>query len=116
MSYSYTDITYHGPLNYFRLKQIDVDGRFEYSRTVYVNGDNNSAAIKMITNTFTGEVRLPGIPPSDLQHNYVKAYNSSGQQVACHITGRNSIAIDAKAPPGIYFLRIKDQTFKLFKQ
>jgi hypothetical protein len=116
VSYSYTDITYNAALNYFRLKQTDVDGHFEYSRTVYVSGKKDEPVIKLVSNTFNGEIKLLGIQPTALQNNNIKMYNASGQQVACSVTGRNSILIDASAPSGIYFLKIKDQTLKLYKQ
>ena len=116
VSYSYTDITYNGTLNYFRLKQTDVDGRFEYSRTVYVSGKNDGAGIKSISsNAFTGDIQLPAIGLADLLNNDIKVYNMAGQRVACQVTGSNSISIGASAPSGIYFLRIKDHTFKLIK-
>jgi asparagine N-glycosylation enzyme membrane subunit Stt3 len=116
VNYSYTDITYNGAVNYFRLKQTDVDGRFEYSRTVYVSGKNDGAGIKSISsNAFTGEIQLAGIDAPELLNDHINVYNTSGQQVACRVTGRSSISIGASAPSGIYFLRIKDQTFKLVK-
>ena len=113
--YSFTDKTYKGSLCYFRLKQTDVDGRFEYSRTVYVNDKKAAAGIQSISSDpFTGNIHLAGRVPTELLNN-IKVYNTSGQRVDYRVTGGNSIAIDPSAPSGIYFLRIKEQTFKLFK-
>ena len=116
MSYSFTDMSFNGSLSYFRLKQMDVDGRFEYSRIIYVNGKKNGAEIQLISsNLYTGEIRLAGIAPTELLNKNIRVYNTSGQPVAYLVTGGNSIAIDASSPSGIYLLRIKDKTFKLYK-
>jgi hypothetical protein len=116
IKYNFADINFNGGVSYFRLKQVDVDGKFEYSRVVYVNSRKSLGLVKSVApNPFTSDVQLIGITSSEVINKNIRVFNSFGQQVSYRITGANSIAIDASAPQGVYYLRFKDQTFKLFK-
>ena len=116
IKYQFADVSFNGGVSYFRLKQVDVDGKFEYSRVVYVNNRKSLGTVKAVApNPFSSDVQLIGISSSEVKNKNIRVFNSYGQIISYRITGANSIAIDAAAPQGIYYLRIKDQTFKLFK-
>jgi hypothetical protein len=116
IKYQFADIHFNGGVSYFRLKQVDVDGKFEYSRVVYVNNRKSLGTVKAVApNPFTSDVQLIGISSSEVKTKNIRVVNSFGQLVSYRITGANSIAIDASAPQGIYYLRVKDQTFKVIK-
>jgi hypothetical protein len=116
IKYNFTDYNFSVGATYFRLKQIDIDGKFEYSRIVYVN---NRQSVNVVTavapNPFTSDVQLIGISSAEVNYNNIKVFNTYGQMVSYRIAGANAISIDASAPRGVYLLKIKDQTFKLFK-
>src|SRR5688500_6023405 len=48
IKYSFADINFNGGVSYFRLKQVDVDGKFEYSRVVYVNNKKSLGLVKSV--------------------------------------------------------------------
>lgn len=99
-----------GKINYFRLKQIDVGGHFEYSRIislksmhsiqneyyVYPN-PNNGNFILSSPKTTSGDIRLYDKSGKDIDLQFFKTYDD------------DTFEIKAKnAPqPGLYHLRIK---------
>lgn len=102
-SYSYTHRFVPVGKHYYRLKQIDIDGRFTYSPIV-------SASIKQ-----TDILDMYPVPASDkliIQSNrmmMVGLINSSGQLVK-NISlrnGRNDLPV-SQLPPGIYILRSEE--------
>jgi hypothetical protein len=102
---------------FYRLKQIDVDGRFEYSAVVYVNNRRTSGRVTGIfPNPFRNSIQLVGINTRDLNADNVKVYNTNGQRIAYKVVGTNAIAIDQGAQNGVYIVRIKDQVFKVVKE
>ena len=114
--YSFSDINFNGGTSYFRLKQVDIDGKVEYSRVVYVNNKKSLLLVKSVApNPFSSDIQLIGISSSEVISKHIRVYSAFGQTIGYRITGANSIAIDAGAPPGIYYLRVREQTFKLFK-
>ena len=116
IKYNFTDVNFNGGVTYFRLKQLDIDGRFEYSKVVYVNNKKSVSLVKSVApNPFTSEVQLIGITSAEVLQKNIRVFNSFGQIIQYRITGANAIAIDASVPRGIYYVRVKDQTFKLFK-
>lgn len=102
---------------YYRLKQVDIDGKFEYSKSVYVNSKKGSSVVtKVFPNPFTSEVQLIGATSADLNMpGNVKVFNLTGQMIKWRITGANAIAIDESAPKGMYLIKIGETTHKLLK-
>jgi hypothetical protein len=117
VKYSFNDPLPGTGAYYYRLKMIDIDGTAEMSKVVYVNSKKgNGIVTKVFPNPFTSEIQLIGATSSDLTPNNIKVFNVTGQLVKYNIVGANAISIDVTAPKGIYFVKIKDQTFKLSKQ
>ncbi len=116
LSYSFLDPNFVSGASYFRLKQVDIDGKVEYSKVVYVNNKSTTGIItKVSPNPFVSDVQLIGISSSELNSRNVQVYNSFGQRINYRINGSNSIEIDASAARGVYILKVKAQTFKLIK-
>lgn len=117
IKYSFKDPLPGSGAYYYRLKQVDIDGKFEYSKSVYVNSKKGSSAVtKVFPNPFTSEVQLIGATSADLNMpGNVKVFNLTGQMIKWRITGANAIAIDETAPKGMYLIKIGDATHKLLK-
>lgn len=117
IKYSFKDPLPGSGAFYYRLKQIDIDGKFEYSKSVYVNSKKGSSVVtKVFPNPFTSEVQLIGATSADLNMpGNVKVFNLTGQMVKWRITGANAISIDETAPKGMYLIKIGDATHKLLK-
>lgn len=111
-NYTYTDEAPLTGINYYRLKQIDFDGAFEYSDVVNIT-------MKASNN---GEVRLFPNPVSD-ELNIVNGegvatiYNALGQPVRELIINNVQSTINVKdLPKGQYILRITQQNGNVVSQ
>jgi hypothetical protein len=99
---------------YYRLKQLDEDGRFEYSKIVAIaqKGDN---AVSVFPNPSNGVFTLSGL--ENIEDEQISIVNSIGQNIA--ITIQNDGQMDLSAyPSGVYYLRIASsgQVVKLIHQ
>ena len=124
IKYSFNDPLPGAGAYFYRLNMIDIDGKAELSKVVYVNSKKGSGIVtKLFPNPFNSEVQLIGATSSDLNTpGAIKVFNLSGQQINFRIVGANAIAIDPSAPKGMYLLKFKpkgdgqaDQIFKLMK-
>jgi hypothetical protein len=117
VKYHFADINFNGGVSYFRLKLMDIDGKAEYSKVVYANNKKASGLVKSVApNPFISDVHLIGISSAELTNKNIRVFNAFGQTVSYRITGANSITIDPSAPSGVYYIKVKEQTFKLFKK
>lgn len=117
ISYQFTDKLSVPGAYFYRLNQVDIDGKSEYSKVVYVNNGKNSGRITSVfPNPFRQDIQIVGITAADLNSNNVRLYNTAGQQVAYRVSGANAISLDDNNPKGIYILKVKEQTYKLVKQ
>ncbi len=102
---------------FYRLNQVDIDGKSEYSKVIYVNSGKNSGRITSVfPNPFRQDIQIVGITAGELNSKNVRLFNMAGQQVGYRVSGANAIAIDDNNPKGIYILKVKDQIYKLIKQ
>jgi hypothetical protein len=112
--YSFTDNNIISGRTYYRLKMVDVDGKFEYSKVVYVNGKIGNSVIAG-PNPFSTSIQLYGVPSADVNIKNIQVFSATGQQVSYSITGANTIALDEAAPKGMYIVKFKTQQFKMLK-
>lgn len=114
LNYSYED---HFPLisiNYYRLKQLDLDGGFNYSniRSVIFNKESN---IRLYPNPSENEVFIDGL----FGNETLSIYDAAGQKAISDFAISESlvrIPLD-KLIPGIYFIRVinKNQSVQIHK-
>ena len=109
---------------YYRLKMVDLDGKFTYSKTISVTTDKNSLPLVIYSNPFSDQIRLK-INVSRPQNLVLtvtdmlgKTYISQSYQAQ---NGDNFVNLQPSvASSGMYILRIQgdsyDQTVKLEKQ
>ncbi len=114
-NYSFTDKNAIAGRTYYRLKMLDIDGKFEYSKVVSVNGKVGNV-VTVGPNPFITSIQLYGIASTELSAKNVQVLNAVGQQVAYKVTGANTITLDAAAPAGVYIIKLKTQQFKMLKQ
>ncbi len=115
INYSFADKNAISGRTYYRLKMLDTDGKFEYSKVVAVNakiGDGVTAG----PNPFTNSIQLYGMPSAELSKKNIQVLNAVGQQISYTVTGANTITLDEAAPKGMYIVKVKDQQFKMLKQ
>ncbi len=124
VDYTYTDAYPLSGINYYRLKMVDADGKFKYSKVVTVSSDAKTEALVVYSNPFTDEIRVKvNIHGADnllLTVTDMVGKTYFRQLFDAH-SGDNFININpAGASSGIYMLHIQgrtyDKTVKLLKQ
>ncbi len=117
INYQFTDKLSVPGAYFYRLNQVDIDGKSEYSKVVYVNSGKSSGRVTSVfPNPFRQDIQIVGITAGDLNSKNVRLYNTAGQQVGYRVSGANAIAIVDNNPKGFYILKVKDQIYKLIKQ
>ncbi|WP_166437006.1 T9SS type A sorting domain-containing protein [Niastella caeni] len=124
IKYAFNDPLPGAGAYFYRLNMIDIDGKKELSKVVYVNSKKGAGIVtKVFPNPFNSEIQLIGATSADLNtQGNVRVFNTSGQQINFRIVGANAITIDPSAPKGMYFLKFRNSTntseqiFKLVKQ
>jgi hypothetical protein len=99
--YSFVHANPLGGINYYRLKQVNIDNSFQYSEVVTAR-INSKNLISLYPNPVSERLTLE----SSVSATVVLA-NEAGQRVRLIrvMKGRNEISV-SKLPPGIYFLSV----------
>jgi hypothetical protein len=106
-NYTYTDEEPFADNNYYRLKQIDYDGEFEYTHLVSVKYGKSDKAenLRIFPNPVTDRLNIIGTPKGQ-----ATIYNMLGQPVKRFTISNETSSIDVvDLPKGQYILRIQQQ-------
>jgi hypothetical protein len=119
-NYSFTDNTLSSRKNIYRLKQIDLDGKFEYSKTVEINIENKPTEITLeqnYPNPFNPSTVI-SYQLSMINNVSLKIYDILGREIITMVNeqqqagkykvqwdGKNSAG--SKVGSGIYFYQLK---------
>ena len=76
IDYSFTDNNPFDALNFYRLKHVDVDGKFEYSQVLSVDFDGRSA-IEVYPNPTSEEFIIKGLAGDEA----IRIYDINGREV-----------------------------------
>jgi hypothetical protein len=110
-TYIYTDIAPLAGVSYYRLQQVDFDGKETFSKTIAVGGGKN-AKVKVFPNLFSNTITLE-LSDADAQLKSVHVYDLSGRvvfQKAFDTEGGVSPTLDlTQLNAGAYFIHIKTQ-------
>lgn len=113
-NYGFTDMQPVSGTNFYRLKMIDIDLTFTYSRVVAVKNENNLLNLQVFPNPATDIIQLQ-IPSSRNQKGTVLITDAGGRTVLQKefLLGEgyngNSIPV-SQLPPGSYFLVVQTDT------
>jgi hypothetical protein len=116
-SYSFIDRTNQNGDRYYRLKILDRDGNYVYSKILLVgSGQTGTVSITPTMAYSSINVNLPASAPAR-----VSIFNSSGQLVKTVVTGTETFDVDVSGlKRGAYFLNVSQEknfhTTKFFKQ
>jgi type IX secretion system substrate protein len=112
-SYNDKDLKSRGGVIYYRLKQVDIDGKFSYSsvRIIRLVDEKTSVTLTTYPNPVANDLRIT-LPFSwQNKHVHIDLYNVSGQLVTVQDIGNSSqtesIAL-ASLQKGIYFVQVRN--------
>jgi hypothetical protein len=115
INYSYNDKDLKGRegVIYYRLKQVDIDGKFSYSnvRIIRLGDEKTSISLTTFPNPVATDLRIT-LPSSwQNKHLHIDLYNVGGQLVAAHDIANSSqtesISV-ASLQKGIYFVQVRN--------
>lgn len=112
--YSFNDKKSPIGITYYRLKQLDFDGHFEYSKIISI-AQNDEKVLSVYPNPSNNVFTLRGL--DTIENEQISIINSIGQTIA--ISLQNDGQVDLSAYPfGIYYLHVvsSGQLIKLVKE
>jgi hypothetical protein len=105
-------------VNYYRLKMVDIDGRYTYSPTIQIRSNGaERAGIKLYPNPAANTTTL-SITSDNKLAAHIKLYNQFGLQLQhlqrTLIAGSNNISVPGigTLPTGTYIITVEDETGK----
>jgi PKD repeat protein len=120
INYEFNDISIENLSYYYRLKQIDFDGAYEYSNIILINRNKREKElISVYPNPFTDKINLN----TSAEFLMVEIYNSAGAKVFQKEIYDNNYQVNStnlNLSPGVYFLNatdgLKKEIVKLVKR
>ncbi|MEM7296652.1 MAG: T9SS type A sorting domain-containing protein [Bacteroidota bacterium] len=88
--------------NFYRIRQVDFDGSFEYSSAVYVENNQNNE-ILVFPNPFEDEITLRSLKNENLE---ILVYDLNGKMVEKIESFKKRIDFGKSLPRGTYYLQI----------
>ena len=103
-NYSFIDVQPMLGINFYRLKMIDIDGRFKYSGILKINS-NGKQIFEVYPNPVKDVMIVNGVKAGD----EIKLLNIDGKILSQKLSLGQSITIDvSKYPSGVYFVQYFD--------
>ncbi len=105
-TYDWKDQTPFFGTNYYRIRQVDLDDSFEYSKVVSVNMDKRNSDISIFPNPANGYFNILQKVPSEVE---LHLYDSNGILVLQRKSNEHLMEIDTKGlESGNYYLLINE--------
>ncbi len=117
-NYGYLDTNPFSGVNYYRLKQVDVDGQFTYSKTVSVEMGKTGKSISVYPNPVKDKLMVE----TTIQGDYtIDLFDITGKLLQSYKANQPLMSLTINdLPNGVYMVSIKSnavqQTFKIVKQ
>lgn len=108
ISYSFFDASPATGINYYRLKQVDTDGKFEYSRIISVKNEFSDAGYIVIGNPTSGKSIILKTP--DNKSLSVNLFDRTGVAVPVAVKQTNNklaLTSPGQLPAGVYIIKIQ---------
>jgi hypothetical protein len=104
--YEYTHRTPSPGINYYRIKQIDVDGKYSYSNMANVPYKGDGETIKVYPNPSSAHITV--VVQDRHKNRSIQIYNSIGLFIKeASIDNSNRVNV-SDLPQGVYYIRLKN--------
>ena len=119
-NYTFTDEKPAEGLNYYRIKEVDIDGKFEYSQIVKLWFDKAKDALFIYPNPATSTINIKY--ESNMESAVINVYDAAGKWVKLYrLPTSNNLSLNvSELAPGTYTIHISDgvdsQTGKFVKK
>jgi hypothetical protein len=116
--YPFLDEAPYAGINYYRLKQVDVNGQFEFSKIISVNRGNSDKTISIYPNPIKDKVTIE----TNITGNYsIDLYDITGKLLQRHQAHQPILQLSTSdLSSGVYMISVTSQavqkTFKIVKQ
>ncbi len=115
-TYTYTDNTLSDRNNFYRLRMVDMDGQFTYSKTIMVL-NTDKTEITLYPNPVKDELNI--LSSGEMDHYYI--YDMYGKEILSGTSISNYSPISCRTiNKGIYFIKVETQdevkTMKFIKE
>ena len=106
-------------ITYYRLKQVDFDGKYTYSKIKVIKLDNDQlSSVTVYPNPFSNQITIKG---SNIEMEEYHLYNLLGNDVTNQVriiqsTDRSIILDVSSLPSGAYLVKTKTKLSKVFKK
>jgi len=110
-NYAFRDLNPFGADNYYRLKQVDFDGKFAYSNIVQIKVAR-SIDVELYPNPTTGYVKLKG----NLEAGTARLTDINGRLIAEKQLPDSYWMDLTREPEGVYFIEIQTESERLVKR
>jgi len=113
-NYSFLDVLPADGSNYYRLKQVDFDGSFEYSEVVHINWDDKAASkLKIFPNPTSNELYYFMEDKSSVQAVHI--YDAYGKLLMIETEMDGLLELEA-LEKGVYILEVQSEGGKFYKR
>jgi hypothetical protein len=106
-SYDYLDQSARGGKNYYRLKSVDLDGTFEYSKVILVNRVGKTDGINVYPTLIDGSftVEMNDAPESPVNLVLINAVGNTVYKTEL-TSGVTNIEVPSAVKPGVYLVKL----------
>ncbi|MFN5169277.1 MAG: T9SS type A sorting domain-containing protein [Cyclobacteriaceae bacterium] len=111
IKYSVTDISPFQGVNYYRLKQTDYDGKFDYSRVIYIDVESSLPTNSIYPNPNDGKSFYVKLPNSGYRNIQIKIQGLDGKTIlseTVYESGTFEFIPSVKLASGVYVISIFD--------
>lgn len=119
--FSFTSTDFH-PLigkNYYRLKQVERDGKYSYSKTIVISFPKSTASLQINPNPATDKILVSLLPSLEVENSFLLIKNVLGivvQRVSFSSSKGKKIIDISSLPKGTYFVSLILNEYSITKK